>query len=69
MRWCRAATFQVVADNVLLYDSGVLVGGMLPVPVEVALHGAHELRLIVVLHGEIDGAHADWVGARLACSG
>lgn len=64
-----AATFQVVADNVLLYDSGVLMGGMPPVPIEVALHGAHELRLIVVPHGEIDGAHADWAGARLACSG
>jgi alpha-galactosidase len=63
-----AASFQVWADGALIYDSGVLTGGMAAVPVYLDIPGVHELRLVVVPSGATtDYAHADWAGARLAC--
>jgi alpha-galactosidase len=65
-----AASFQVWADGALIYDSGVLAGGMAPLPVYLAITGVHELRLVVVPGGATtDYAHADWAGARVACRG
>jgi alpha-galactosidase len=64
-----AASFQVWADGTLIYDSGVLTGGMPPTPVYLDVTGIHELGLVVVPGGETtDYGHADWAGARLACS-
>ena len=62
------AVFQVWADGALLYDSGVLRGGMAPVPVYLHIPGVHELRLVVA-PGDwtTDYAHADWADARVAC--
>jgi alpha-galactosidase len=65
-----AAVFQVWADGALIYDSGVLRGGMGPVPVYLDIPGVHELRLVVAPGAETtDYAHADWAGARVACGG
>ena len=62
------AVFQVWADGALLYDSGVLRGGMAPVPVYLDVPGVHELRLVVAPgDGTTDYAHADWADARVAC--
>jgi len=64
-----AAVFQIWADGALIYDSGVLHGGMAPVPVYLTIPGVHELRLVVnPVDWVIDYAHADWAGARVACS-
>jgi alpha-galactosidase len=65
-----AAVFQVWADGALIYDSGVLRGGMAPVPVYLHIPGVHELRLVVA-PGDwtTDYAHADWADARVACGG
>jgi hypothetical protein len=64
-----AAIFQVWADGALIYDSGVLAGGMPPLPVYLSVAGVHELRLVVAPGGTTDYAHADWAGARVACGG
>ena len=64
-----AAVFQVWADGALIYDSGVLHGGMTPVPVYLNIPGVHELRLVVApVDWATNYAHADWAGARVACS-
>lgn len=64
-----AASFQVWSDATLIYDSGVLTGGMPALPVYLDITGASELRLVVVPAGDTtDYAHADWAGARVACS-
>jgi alpha-galactosidase len=63
-----AASFQVWSDAALIYDSGVLTGGMPPVPVYLDITGARELRLVVVPTDTNDYAHADWAGARVACA-
>ena len=64
-----AASFQVWSDDTLIYDSGVLVGGMPALPVYLDMSGVHELRLVAVPAGETtDYAHADWAAARVACS-
>jgi alpha-galactosidase len=63
-----AASFQVWADGALIYDSGVLTGGMPPVPVHLGIVGVHELALLVLPGSPTtDYAHADWAGARVAC--
>jgi alpha-galactosidase len=63
------AVFQVWADGALIYDSGVLRGGMAPVPVHLDIPGVHELRLVVVPVDWVnDFAHADWADARVACT-
>jgi alpha-galactosidase len=63
-----AAVFQVWADGTLIYDSGVLHGGMAPVPVYLSIPGIHELRLVVApVEWVIDYAHADWADARVEC--
>jgi hypothetical protein len=61
--------FQIWADGALIYDSGVLRGGMGPVPVYLDIPGVHELRLVVApVDWVTDYAHADWADARVACS-
>ncbi len=63
------AVFQVWADGALIYDSGALHGGMAPVPVYLDIPNVHELRLVVApVDWVTDYAHADWAGARVACS-
>lgn len=65
-----AASFQVFADGALIYDSGVLTGGMPPLPVYLDIPGVHELRLVVApAWNTPDYAHADWADARVACGG
>jgi len=61
--------FQVLADGALIYDSGVLRGGMAPIPVYLDIPGVHELRLVVApVDWVTDYAHADWADARVECS-
>lgn len=58
--------FQVWADGVKLYDSGVMTWSSATKPVNVSVAGKQELRLIVTDAGDdIWYDHADWAGARL----
>ncbi|HVT81663.1 MAG TPA: NPCBM/NEW2 domain-containing protein, partial [Phycisphaerae bacterium] len=63
------AKFQVFVDGVKVYDSGVLTGGMAPVPVSVDIRGAQVLSLVVA-NGAAnnDYAQADWANARITTS-
>jgi hypothetical protein len=61
--------FEVWADGAKLYDSGVMRGTSATAPVNVALAGRAELRLVMTMGG--DGAaydHGDWADARVTCS-
>jgi hypothetical protein len=61
--------FQVWADGVKKYDSGVLTGAMAPVALSVNLTGATELALIVTDGGDnINYDHGDWAQAQLTCT-
>ena len=58
--------FEVWADGVQLYDSGVMTGATATKGISVSVAGRQELKLIVTQAG--DGPsydHADWAGARL----
>jgi hypothetical protein len=60
--------FQVFADGVQLYTSGLMSGSTATQTVNVNVAGKGELRLVVTDSG--NGAsydHADWAGARLLC--
>lgn len=58
--------FQVWADGVKLYDSGVMTWTSATKSVNVSVAGKQELRLIVTDAGDnIWYDHADWAGARL----
>ena len=58
--------FQVWADGVKLFDSGVMTRSMAARPVSVDVTGKQELRLIVTDAGDnIWYDHADWANARL----
>jgi hypothetical protein len=58
--------FQVFADGVKLYDSGVMTGNDPAKTVSVPLDGVDELTLIVTDAGDgINCDHADWADARL----
>jgi alpha-glucosidase len=62
------AAFQVLGDDDLLYDSGVLRGDQPATPVSVDVSGMRMLTLKVT-DGD-DGKnhdHADWADARLSC--
>lgn len=58
--------FRVYADNVLLYDSGVMTGSSATKNVVVSAAGRQELRLVVTDAGNgADSDHGDWAGAYL----
>jgi alpha-galactosidase len=61
--------FQVWADGVQLYDSGVVTGRTQARQVTVNVAGTQELTLVVTDAGD-DNVHdlADWADARLVCS-
>jgi PKD repeat protein len=60
-----SVTFQVWADNELLFDSGLMTGDTATRIVDVNVTGKQELRLIVVSDSNMDYDHADWANARL----
>jgi titin len=58
--------FQVFADGVKIYDSGVLTGNSATGNINVNVTGVNQLRLVVTDGGDgIDFDHGDWAGARL----
>lgn len=58
--------FQVLADGIRVYDSGVMRGGQRAKKVSVSLKDVDELALIVTDAGDgINCDHADWANARL----
>lgn len=59
--------FQVWADGVLLYDSGIMTGASATKHVSVNVAGRQQLQLVVTNGGGsgIDYDHADWAGAKL----
>ena len=64
-----SVVFQVFADGVKVFESGVLSGASASVPVDVDVSGRSVLRLVVTEAGD-GGAydHADWADARVVCS-
>jgi glucose/arabinose dehydrogenase len=64
-----SVVFQVFADGVKLFESGVLSGSSASLPVDVDVSGRSSLRLLVGDGGggDIDHDHADWAEARLVC--
>ncbi len=62
--------FQVLGDNVLLWESAVLTGASAAVPVDVNVSGRSSLKLVVTNGGNNeDFDHADWAEARIVCGG
>ena len=62
--------FQVWADRVKIWDSGIVTGWMSPRDFRLDIAGRQELRLIVTDAG--DGRtndHADWADAKITCKG
>lgn len=57
--------FQVFADGVKLFDSGMLTSTTPSVLVNVGLSGKNELKLITDAGGKNQGSHGDWADARL----
>jgi len=58
--------FQVWADGVKLYDSGLMTGSSPTKQVNVGVAGKKELKLVVANGGDnVHGDHADWADARL----
>ncbi|MFN8556294.1 MAG: NPCBM/NEW2 domain-containing protein [Dehalococcoidia bacterium] len=63
-----SVVFQVWADGVKLYDSGVMTGTTATRAVVVDLTGRNELRLVVTDAGNgLDSDHGDWADARVQC--
>jgi hypothetical protein len=61
-----SVTFLVYADNILLYNSGVMYGFSATKTINVSVAGRNELKLIVNYAGDNgDNDHADWAGAYL----
>lgn len=61
-----SVVFQVYADGVLLFDSGVMTGASATKPVRVDVTGRQALRLVVGPGTDGRGYdHADWAGAKL----
>ncbi|MQA28772.1 MAG: hypothetical protein GEU82_02885 [Luteitalea sp.] len=64
-----SVVFQVWADGIQLYDSGVLDGNNGPQAVNVDVSGRHDLQLIVSDAGNNNYYdHADWADARVTCN-
>jgi hypothetical protein len=64
-----SVTFQVVADGVKLFDSGVVTGSTATRTVSVNVAGKRELVLTVVSSPSRKADHADWADARVTCTG
>jgi alpha-galactosidase len=61
--------FEVWADGVKLFDSGVLTADSAPLQVDVDISGSSELRLFVGVGGDdYEYDHADWANARVTCN-
>lgn len=64
-----SVVFQVFADGVKLFDSGVMRGNTVSKAVNVSVAGRRELKLVVTDAGDtIWYDHADWAGMRLGCT-
>jgi len=57
--------FQVWADGMQLYDSGIMNKGTAAQTVDVDVTGRSQLQLIVKIGSTSNGDHADWAGAYL----
>ncbi len=65
-----SVVFEVYAGATKVYDSGTLTGSSATQPVDVAITGATQLRLVVTGAGDgVDYDHADWASARIECGG
>jgi parallel beta-helix repeat protein len=62
-------SFQVWADGVRLWDSGMMNGNSATQSFNVNVSGRNELRLVVWEANNAFYDHADWADARLTCSG
>lgn len=63
-----SAVFQVYADLIKVYESGLMLGTTATATVDVSIAGASELRLVVTEGGDgIDWDHVDWALARVEC--
>ncbi len=60
-----AVRFQVFADGVLLYDSGVMTGSSQTQAINVSVAGRQQLRLLISAEGDPNSDHANWAGARV----
>jgi hypothetical protein len=61
-----SVVFQVFADGVMVYDSGVMHQGQPALTFDVGVAGVRQLTLAVDAGGDgIDDDHADWAGARV----
>ncbi len=59
--------FQILADGVQIYDSGIMTGSTATKTVDVDVTGKQNLRLVVADGGNGNGYdHADWANARLS---
>jgi parallel beta-helix repeat protein len=60
--------FQVFADGVKYYDSGIMWGNMASKPVNLSVAGRNQLQLVVLDAGDGNGSdHADWANAQVNC--
>jgi glucose/arabinose dehydrogenase len=65
-----SVVFQVSADGVTLYDSGVVTGSSATKTLVVDVTGRQELRLVVTDAGDNNAYdHADWADAKITCGG
>lgn len=62
------ATFQVIGDGRVLYDSGELTGKDSGRQVDVMIAGVRELQLKVLKGANTYYDHADWADARVTCT-
>jgi alpha-galactosidase len=63
-----SVVFQVWADGVKLFDSGVMYGSTPPRSIAVDVSGRSELRLLVTEVEDFGQDHGNWADARLLCS-
>jgi hypothetical protein len=67
VRYKGSMTFQVWADNTLVYQSGVMRGPDATRHVQVNVSGVNQLRLVTTNADDGDNSdHGDWAAARLA---
>jgi alpha-galactosidase len=60
--------FQVWADGVKIFDSGVMTGASATKSVDVDLSGRTELRLQAIAVDSTSSDHGDWANARVVCA-